>query len=195
MALPSGIGQAFVRWSVTGDNEVMVSTFHYDASANLGTPNTSATSIKNRFNTFHAAADINGGYTFLGVRVLQGIGGGLEEQGTADQAVVGTFGSSPLPNNCALLIHKRTALPGRKGQGRMYYPPAPFVNEANIDAVGTVAGASVTAINTKLVTLLAGLVTDNTDMLVVDAAGVSAGAVTVLTLDPRIATQRRRLRK
>lgn len=110
----------------------------------------------------------------------------------------GGEGAAATPQNCAYLCHKRGSVAGRGGRGRFYLPG---LLESDVDHVGTVASGKVTSLNTALSGFLADLTGGaNVDGMVVlhqDPGAYSADApapVTVLTVDAKIATQRRRLR-
>ncbi len=108
-----------------------------------------------------------------------------------------------------MLIHKRTGMAGRRGRGRFFFPPSQL-DEADISPAGFLSPAYVLSIDTNLLQAYA----------IIDAYSPSAGpvllhgepwvegsdppvfspapdptAITSFTLDTRVATQRRRLRR
>lgn len=114
--------------------------------------------------------------------------------------VVGTLStaSSQMPQNCAILVQKRTATPGRRGRGRMYWPG---LVESEVNAVGTLDGISIGRMNTMLNSWKA-TITSSPQLLqpvlfhsegATPAPGPSI--ITSFTVSPVMATQRRRLRK
>ncbi len=125
---------------------------------------------------------------------------GVYVEGVAATPAPGAGGSTAIvPQNTALLVHKRTGAAGRTGRGRMYFPA---LNEVNVDAVGAIAPSWISTMNTALAAWLADIdaVADIDFMcLLHDSAGAGAllapFEVTALTTDPTCATQRRRLRK
>lgn len=118
---------------------------------------------------------------------------------------VSTAGAGPgtntstalLPANSAFLVHKRTASGGRRGRGRMYFPG---VDETEVDNLGALSSATRTAWSTALAAWLAAIaaVAGVDSMVLLHGPGLTIPPVptpvTSLTLDPVIATQRRRLR-
>lgn len=112
---------------------------------------------------------------------------------------VGGGTSTVCPQNTAFLVHKRTAQGGRTGRGRFYWPG---VAESDVDSVGTILPATVTANNTNLATFLAAVKgSAEIDEMVLlhdsNGAGASMGSfpITLLQMDTRAATQRRRMRR
>ena len=55
----------------------------------------------------------------------------------------GTHTSEPAPQNCAYLVHKRTAVGGRQGRGRLYMPG---VLEAQVSPAGVISTGQISAI-------------------------------------------------
>jgi hypothetical protein len=193
--LPNHLGHAFIRVALTGDNEPMEFGFHYDATAATGDANAHANTIRSTWFASFGAGDMNTSYTFLGVRVLEGNGTSAPDPGTSDVAVVGTFAVAPPPQNVAYLLHKRSGLAGRNHNGRCYMPPAYSLAESDITATGAIPAGSVTAINTKLSTVRSALSTANLPMVVWSPTTGAVSTVASFTIDPIVATRRRRLRR
>jgi hypothetical protein len=111
--------------------------------------------------------------------------------------------SGMLPPNCALLVKKQSATGGRKGRGRLYIPW--IIQENAVDDAGVIDGASVTARQLDASGWLTNLAgggsgTYTTPMVILhDSSGAGAepapSVVTALTVDNRIATQRRRMNR
>jgi hypothetical protein len=103
--------------------------------------------------------------------------------------------SSVCPQNCAALFIKRTALPGRPGRGRMFWP---YVAEADSDGVGALSTTAVTRYQT-MITALQAAITSNTffdaPMLLHTTSSPVATPITAVICSPTVATQRRRLRR
>lgn len=105
-------------------------------------------------------------------------------------------GGDSLPVNCAFLVRKVTGLGGRRNRGRMYLPGC---NDNLVDTLGTLTSGGVTSLQAACdafrTALLATAEID--DLVVLHTATIPAVTPTVITslaIDPRIATQRRRLR-
>lgn len=124
--------------------------------------------------------------------------------GQADGSAVAVVGSASatggsvvtsVPPAVAFLIRKTTNAGGKRGRGRFYLPWS--IATANIDEGGTIAGATVTAMQTKATAFLTAIqsITGGVNMLLLHQTGSSvATVVTTLTADARAATQRRRQR-
>lgn len=107
-----------------------------------------------------------------------------------------------LPQNCALLIQKRSGVGGRRNRGRMYVPL--ILGESAVDNVGVIQASQVTALNTTLSTFMdilqngaepAGMPTPPV-ILHSDDTGTPPPPtpITSMQVSPLLATQRRRLR-
>jgi hypothetical protein len=99
------------------------------------------------------------------------------------------------PANVAVLLHKRSTRGGRRGRGRMFIPWA--MSEGDVDEVGNIATARVTALQTLATSFLNALTTYGVPMVILHNAGKTVmgapNTVTSLTVDRLIGTQRRRL--
>jgi hypothetical protein len=123
--------------------------------------------------------------------------------GTIDGDVVGEFhdheqgtvSDSPITSNCALLVKKNTALGGRRNRGRFYAPPT-FLNEGAVDASGNIAAGPLATLQTLWTNLFNELATaDLEPQLFHQGAGAPVPTpIVAFTVDPMIATQRRRMR-
>jgi len=114
----------------------------------------------------------------------------------APDSVAGTNTGPPLPQNTAFLLRKRSALGGRRGRGRMYWPPA-FLGEDSISSVGLMGEAQRSAIEGRMIVATAAPA--GTGRVILHAPEVGAPTaptpITALSLDALVATQRRRLRR
>ena len=117
---------------------------------------------------------------------------------TPGSAIVGTRAGAQLPNNCALVLTKRTDLRGRSFRGRMYFGP---LTEADVTG-NVVAGATVTSIVSNMQGLKdltdAGSVHHFMQVLSMRGSGLPRPAglatqVNNLTSDGVLDSQRRRL--
>ncbi len=113
--------------------------------------------------------------------------------------------AGPLPQNSAVLFHKRTARAGRRGRGRFYLPG---ILEAGVSAVGGLDSGSINAYQAGATAYLARFGVGNlgaVEPVLIHSFDPLAGPpvpsqlvpdrITSLSVDPVIATQRRRLRK
>lgn len=119
--------------------------------------------------------------------------------------VPGTNAAPPMPQNCAILVRKNTGLGGRRNRGRVYIPSSS--DESVVSATGTITAAQVTAMQSAVDSWLTNLETSTgagdpaVPMVILHRATVleptppAPTPVISLTVDPVIATQRRRLRR
>lgn len=110
-----------------------------------------------------------------------------------DTTTGGDEGEAGAPNT-AVLIHKNTPFGGRAGRGRMFMPG---VRESRYGPGGELSGDYLTGIATALDTFYEELTTQ--DLLPVVLHSESSplegpSTITSFTADPKVATQRRRLR-
>ena len=106
----------------------------------------------------------------------------------------GSGGGVSATPNVAWLVHKSTALGGRAGRGRMYWPG---VQESEVDPSGVLSGAFVSGAQTAMDAFLSDLGLALLIPVVLHGAASplsSPTTITELTVDGRAATQRRRLR-
>lgn len=185
LIIPPGYMQVSYRWQALGDANPYISTIGVDHD---GAPQTVLNTIVTSYIGLWPAGDTFTQFTFLGCIAQVGQDGGPPVTIEANAAVVGTFSGAPLPSNCAILIRKSTALGGRRGRGRMYWPSVIF-SEANADHNGMLAAGVISAYNTKLNTHRS---VANFVLLHHDATIPTP--ITALTCQPQLATQRRRMR-
>lgn len=110
----------------------------------------------------------------------------------ANEPGSGGTGSS---TQVAFLIHKATSLGGRAGRGRFFLPGVP---ESNVNSNGLLTSGTATAVNADLDSFLTELTNDGLIPVVLHAEGspiTTPTAITSLTCDAKVATQRRRLRR
>jgi hypothetical protein len=169
-------------------------------------PDDIATAIIAAFDT-HLQPVFNSGVTLTGVRVKVGP---MEDGPFAlvSASLAGTLVTACGPPNNAFLIRKNSTSGGRQGTGRMYQPG---VSEVDVDQAGVVLAGMKGNIQTAYEAFRTALVTANMEMYLIHSVGsyqkiVDGAVVTVnvparmpsrvigLAVDPKIATQRRRLR-
>lgn len=107
-------------------------------------------------------------------------------------AVPGRASATTITPNVAYLINKSTALGGKANRGRMYLPGAP---EQDLNPDGTLGAGVAAAVNPDLMLWHADLAGNGTEMVVLHNGPSAPTPVTFLNLNPRAATQRRRLRR
>lgn len=221
LTIPAGDGIATFRLRYDNDSEEMVTTLGVRAlSAPLGADH--ALRLRSIWAT-RIQPQLLITVTFLGVvlRVRQDGGGDQVYESNPTSPVAGATSGSGFPPNTAVLVEKITGRAGRRGRGRMFIPG---INDTQADNAGNVAAANITSWNNALSGFLADLQADpgaagtgaavrpllfhgnttstdrstsggvTTITRTVGAAGPGPDFITQLTLDPKLATQRRRMR-
>ncbi len=194
---PDGYAIAKLIWTLSGDPQPMICTFGVQ-NVDAALPNPMAIEIDNIYRARFVAGALNTNWTYRGVEVqlgeALGSGGAV---GTSVAAVVGTASGEPLPQNSAVLVHKRTAVGGRRGRGRFYLPSG-FLAEASVTAVGGISSSLLTSLSSILGNFLFDLNAGGLPMVVLHVQNLNLippYVVTSLDPDPIIATQRGRLRR
>lgn len=114
------------------------------------------------------------------------------EPGAAGTFLTGGAAINALPSNCALLVQKRTAIGGRSGRGRFFLPWA--LEESDVSEVGLIDGSTRSDWQDLMDDFLAGLSAADYPMTLLHSGAGDPAAVTSLSVQQVIATQRRRLR-
>ena len=108
-------------------------------------------------------------------------------------AEAGTGGTGVLPSNCACLVRKNTAFAGRKYRGRMYWPD--ILAEGDVDINGTIDPSVVSSLQTHFDNMYSDLDgVANTEVKLLHTDGSAGSFIYSFTVQPQIATQRRRMR-
>lgn len=202
LVIPAGYAHVVHSLLWTGDPEPMAVTYGVKlTAAGVDAPDTIAGDLAAAF-VAQPLTNMNSLLTLVSTEAKINV---VETEPEAYELGISTTGGAGgeaatcLPQNSAYLVHKRTGVGGRIGRGRMYIPG---VHEAAADNLGNVSSGEIGEWNTKLTAWLAAIVAKPTIdymCLLHDSEGIGAALlpyqVTALTLDPLIATQRRRLRK
>ncbi len=195
MAIPLEFCEVWFQYQVTGDNEPMYTHLAYGVAMAID-----QTAVDAGFASWQLQWKVRspGTVNLVGGHVLEQTAAGIRRWDAGVATTAGTSGGSALPNNCATLLKKSTALGGRRNRGRMYVP-CPL--EGDVDPAGIVAPSAITAWNTACAVLLPGGATHTAfgflgDPVVLHETGSQTPAVvTDLSCMPKIATQRRRMRR
>ena len=114
------------------------------------------------------------------------------------KAIVGGHDADSASVNCAVLVHKRISAHTGVRSGRMYLPPT---RESWIDENGILHASYIAEVQPALNSFLDGVSgPDDNELVVVHKTPATGGnsdisVVSALTLDPLIATMRRRIRR
>jgi hypothetical protein len=201
LVIPVGSGQVLHSLKLLGDPEPMAVTYGIRVEPDVGFDlNTMVAALKTAFDTT-IKAQLSTAITHVQTELrfrLDPEPAGLNVA-VSSSNTTGSEAGATLPQNSAYLVHKRTTTGGKGGRGRLYFPG---VFEAAADTVGAVTAAEQAEWNTALGnwrTAIAAVTAVEGMVLFHDSAGAHADEppylVTSLTLDPIIATQRRRLRR
>lgn len=203
LIIPVGYAQAVYEMALDADPEPVVTTLGHDLTAVSGGDYADvADDLKGIFNSSWGSG-LSNSYVLTGVSLYVGQDGG--PPAIYESTTAGTrFGASaaPLPQNCALLVRKRTSAAGRRGRGRCYLPG---VGETTVDHTGAITSTQLSGYQ--------GMADTWYDALTAPGAGLTAyppvvlhrsegfgvepppTPITAFQVDGRIATQRRRMRK
>lgn len=195
--IPVGYGQCAIHWRCAGSTKDSISTFGYnpatiDPSASAAMLYASLADGTGDDFPCNAAA-MSTDWTYLGVSCTE-----MDESGPIIgemfDSIVGTASVLPVPINSAILIRKNTASGGRKNRGRFYIPPL-RPDESGVDAMGNMDGDQVTAIQSRWDAAFSAIVdTSSLPMVILHSAAGTPTVVTSLSVQTRLATQRRRMR-
>lgn len=106
--------------------------------------------------------------------------------------VTGSRTSDPEPPNVAALVKKNTGLRGRKNRGRFYLPGV--LSETDVQGNGFIDPGSYATLDSGIQGLFTFLESKSIPMVVLHSGTGTPTPVSSLVLDPRVATQRKRLR-
>jgi len=189
MPIPSGFGQVNYRFSGAGAPSGAEVTFGFTVPGG-DDPTTAGGDLITAWNATDMPDLYSLSLTFEEVLVKFG------PDATGPSAVTpaggaGGLGAAGGPQQ-AYLVHKHTALGGRQGRGRFYIPG---VAEADVDPSGTILAARITAATTILEDFRALVALGGRELVLLHRDGSTPTAITSMTMDAKVATQRRRNRR
>ena len=196
MLIPVGFANVVALFQVTGDSELMQTSLGVDHS----TFGTDPTEIAQRVWTSFMS-ELGGGMSteieLVSVDVVVGQDGGDPITTNVPMGISGLDGDFPLPPNTALLIKKSTGTGGRRGRGRMFIPG--FSLFGQIDPAGVIGSTRLGELQTATTDWYEGLLDDTVDpalppVLFHATAPFTPSPILTLSVDSKVATQRRRLR-
>lgn len=188
---PTGYLIAAFQFTVSGDAEDVLTTCGFSVEDLSEDATDAATMLAAAFNAVFTPTEINTGWAFKGVRVAMGHDGGPGPIAEVVATTTGSRAGGSLPQNCAGLLRKASAVGGRANRGRMYLPPC-FFREGDVDNVGVIAEPFRSDVSngwsSVLFTFHPVILHDETSPTTLPTE------MTSVSLDSVIATQRRRLR-
>lgn len=206
---------AKLRWRLTGDPDEVVSTIAMrPQSPETRPPDEIAEAVFSAWLGAWEPTVLSNAWSFVGVDIIIGSDNDEHDVGTFNEIQQGVMTQGPPPQNCSMLLRKKTARAGRRNSGRMYLP-AGYMAEEDVTATGAHATAALNSYMANATQFFDNLTdstvpldrpkTDVFPMLLhsepVDGDGNVTGPapvpteITSLTIDPIIATQRQRLRR
>ena len=195
--IPPGFAQVFFRFRCTGDNEEMLTSIGVRTTGSPPDPSALAVDMADAWLDAWPASDLSNTFTFWGTRVFIG-NDGDPIIGETTGTTAGTGSNAALPNNCAILMQKRTALGGRRNRGRCFIPSG-YLPEIGVDQAGVIAGGTLTSLSgnaSDLFTRLTSGGVESDQVVVLHSSSPSTPTpVTALTIAGKIATQRTRMRR
>lgn len=198
LAIPPGFVHVAIEHVADGDPDPWYVTFGVDISDDEGdVPDIVGTIIAAYRNSIGSqiwsGVNITGAQVAVGTEFEEPLRMFVNNPGTVAGGQSGTF----LPQNCALLVKKNTAVGGRRNQGRMFIPS--IVSEGACNNVGQIDSGALNTYQTQATAFLNVINDPLTNMQMVilhnDPPGeLGPTPVTSLTVSNTISTQRRRLR-
>jgi hypothetical protein len=168
----------------------MVTTFGYEIET-ADNPLAEATALGEAWHANFTNAKLADTHVFQSTYILRKNGANYESA-LYEPAYAGTGVFSAPPPAVAARVTKASAFAGRGFRGRMYLP-APYLDEGQINVLGTIDAAAVTSLQTSSTDLFDDLVTLGKPMHILHADGVTAPTPVVsLTVRTKVGTQRRR---
>lgn len=193
--IPIGYAQATMRFSVAGDSEWMACTLGiYDGGAGFD-PLAYANGWIDAWDAsaFTTATELAAGWSVGSSFVTTMLPSGPVTIETGIP-LAGTRVGQSLPNNCAALIRKQTALGGRRNKGRFFLPSG-YLLETEVNQVGTIDPARVATLQSASTGLITALGVEGLVPVLFHENGIGTSTITALLVQPKLATQRTRMRR
>jgi hypothetical protein len=201
LVIPPGFAQASVEQRHDNDPDPWYCTFGVDLSGAGGDLAAAALNIANAWAN-NALPTQATAVSMTGVRLVVGQDGPDNLISFLPTNAQGQNTSAVLPQNCALLVDKTSALGGKKNRGRMFVPGG--ITEGDVSATGVLAASYRSALQGRFDDFLEGLengqftISTPTPMVILHNSGAGATPaptpVIALGVQATISTQRRRLR-
>lgn len=194
LIIPDGYGQATFHFSLIGSPKSMSWSVGYAYSGAADAPGNASQLYDDSVvgGAPYAPSNYLTSYTYDQVTTIVN-DGGIFYLGAAGGSVAGSHVGAAAAPNVALLFKKVTGIGGRKNQGRFFTPPLHF-GEDQIDALGTIDGSNVTAVNSTYIQYHTAMETANLMPVVLHSDSTAPTGIASFTLQTTVATQRRRLR-
>ena len=200
--IPPGFGLAAWRFALAGDPQEMVTTCGVSLGDAQGAFAEAANNCFRAFSQEFPAAQLDADWTVLGVRLWVGQDGGATVPYDSTEAgyTGNASGGGPVQNT-AVLVKKSTARPGRHGRGRFYWPPF-GLSVAGYSPAGMLASGTLADYQDRFSQMYSNMFAGNSGGMtfavgpqLFHSNDLAPDDITAFTVQPQLATQRRRLRK
>lgn len=200
VAIPPGFGLFTPQYLLTGDSEPMVVTLGLDLTAWAGDFQGAVDRATATWKLEIHDEVMGNGYTLTKGILYVGQDGGASIPFETNVNDPGPGTGDRLPQNCAVLVDKLTAVAGRRGKGRLYLPGS--LSESKVNNIGVITAADLVVHQTIFDDLF-----DNLNLVGPGAEPVlppvlfhatgdqTPTPLTAFSVQPVIATQRQRLRR
>jgi hypothetical protein len=200
LTIPVGFGQYRHEFSLVGDPEPMFCIFGWSSEEGVVDLPAVALGFHNAGKQLHLGLSVPSCTLNRTTVTFVASAGGGTTVAEAFSPQAGGNTTDGLTQNTAWLIKKATATGGRRGRGRAFWPG---VRADQVTDAGVVTAATVASYASNLLTYLNSVkaTAGVGDMVILhdDAPGATTlfapSPVTLLTMDNRVASQRRRLRR
>jgi hypothetical protein len=210
LQIPAGFAHASINYRFLEDLEEAMVTIGIDMTLWAGTDFAAADFTHDSWVTAWQTTTSNV-VDITGVTLRVGTGAGDPLVFEHNEIDTGTVSFAMVPRNTAALVQKRTAIGGRRGRGRMFIPGV--AREDQIDQAGNFLPTFTTFLTERIVAFRDAMAAGNLGLVLLhndtEVVGYSSTTgkpvygpivppaptpITSLTVAPKAATQRRRMR-
>lgn len=189
--IPSGFGICSMKYRLAGRTNPYAITFGFTDDGASSASTQAASLVATWLARFTAATSFSS-YTYEGCHITYRRGGVLFSADNV-QSTAGTVVGAESSPAISIVVKKLTGFAGKKFRGRMYLPPA-FLGEANVSNAGIIDAATVTSRQTICSNWLADMIAGANDPVLLHRDGSAPTAITQLSVESMVGTQRRRQR-
>lgn len=199
VTIPEGYGLLTLKWSFTGKVNPVSTTFGVSTLGGISEPQDI---VDEFFDDVSGTADLPchasnmcAVWTFESVEGVFNVAGTMVGAAAAHGPISGTHSASATPAmNCSMLVRKRSILIGRKYRGRMYWPCL-TMDEGVVDPMGNIGESYFDAYNALIQGMSEEiLLAESYTPVILHSDATPPTNISSLSLQKRIATQRRRMR-
>lgn len=191
--IPAGFGEIWMQFNHPSDPENMYTAIGVDTTGGVPIDSIFANQL---LSTAHAQLQpmVSADLTLGPGHVISGQDGADIRYDGSAAAIAGTAAAGMSPNNTAWLLRKNTTMGGRRGRGRLYVPGVPDTSSNGIGLLTSPALSLAQTCATLLESALTGLAGIDNCVLFHETAPFTPTPIVTITAQPRVATQRRRMR-